>query len=273
MSHQNQPPPPGETDTVLVAGVMRTGQTWLCFMLAHAWNARFVEPYCLLRGILYSGNAYVRSLTQGNLPGRSPTSCRLVVKTHEPPDRHFSLTRNVVLIVRDPRDTITSAVLRYHVMKTTGSDIEEDAQSLSLLAAPVIRPSTIKDRVWQIVYGSRLLSVILTARKWSSFNRAWMQVPFVHVVRYEDLIADPARQLSIISEKTSIDTTEQQLGETSRQLSMAEINQRHVQSDQTKRIGFRKGVAGDYKNHLTRLEIAIVRHYCRTTAHHFGYDL
>ena len=263
----------GEADTVLVAAATRSGQTWLCFMLAHALNARFLEPYCLLRGIVYSGHDYVRGLSQGGLPGRTPTRYALVVKTHECPDPYYSLTRKLVLIVRDPRDTATSAALRYHVMKTTGTDVEEDAQQLSLLQVPAIKPATLKVRISRIVCGHRLLAMIMVACKWRSFHEAWLQIPFVHVVKFEDLVREPVPTMAGICRYLEIEVKETQLHDTVQKLSMAEINRHHADTDATKRIGFRKGVVGDYKNHLSRLELAIIRHYCSGTAARFGYKL
>ena len=263
----------GDEDTVLVAGVMRSGQTWLCFMLAHALNARFLEPYCLLRGIVYSGHDYVRDLSNGNLPGRASTACALVVKTHEKPDPRFSLTRKLVLIVRDPRDTATSAALRYHVMKTTGSDVEEDAQGLSLLAVAARKPLNLTDRVWHLVYGNRLISIIMVARKWRAFYQAWLKVPFCHVVKFEDLVQQPVATMAGICRYMGIAVDDAQLRDTVHRLSMAEIKKHGLGGDNAKNIGFRKGVVGDFKNHLTRLELAIIRHYCRPTAARFGYEL
>jgi hypothetical protein len=264
--------PQGDADTVLVAGVMRSGQTWLCFMLAHALNARFLEPYCLLRGIVYSGHDYVRGLANGSQPGRAATRCALVVKTHETPDPHYSLTRKLVLIVRDPRDTATSAALRYHVMATTGSDVEEDAQALSLLARAAAKPPTLKDRLASLVYGNRLLAIIMVARKWRNFHHAWLQIPFCHIVRFEDLVARPVETMAGICRYLEVDVTEAQLRDTVHRLSMAEIK-KHGHTDEAKGIGFRKGVVGDFKNHLSALELRIIRHYCRPSAARFGYEL
>ena len=268
-----QPSVDGDTDTVLVAGVMRSGQTWLCFMLAHALNARFLEPYCLLRGIVYTGNDYVRELANGRFNNRASSGYSLVVKTHESPDPHFSLTRKVVLIVRDPRDTATSAALRFHVMKTTGSDVEEDAQRLSLLETPAKRKATLKEWIWRLVYGNRLISIILIARKWRAFHQSWLQIPFCHLVKFEDLVKQPIETMDGICSYLENHVDEAQLRDTAHKLSMAEIKKREISNDPTMNIGFRKGVVGDFKNHLSRLELAIIRYYCHDTAARLGYKL
>lgn len=263
----------GDRDTVLVAGVMRSGQTWLCFMLAHALNARFLEPYCLLRGIVYSGHDYVRGLSNGHLPNRSDTSYRLIVKTHERPDPHFSLTRKVILIVRDPRDMATSAALRYHVMATTGSDVEEDAQGLALIPSPIAKPPTLKERVWRLVYGNRFLALLHTMRKWRAFHAGWNQVPFRHVVRFEDLVQRPVETMEEICRYLEVDVSRAQLQETAHLLSMSEIKKHETAGAPGKNIGFRKGVVGDFKNHLSRLELWLIKRYSRDLAAEYGYTL
>lgn len=262
----------GDADTVLVAGAMRSGQTWLCFMLANAFNARFVEPYCLLRGIVFSGHDYVRGLTQGELPGRAATPVKLIVKTHQAPDPHFSLTRKVVLIVRDPRDMVTSALHRYHFMTTTGSDVEEDAKGLALVPLSVHQPLPFKERVRRLVYGNRLFATVLTARRWRDFNTAWRQLPFCHVVRFEDLVKNLAGELDAIARHVGVVVDPATIADTAHLLSMGEIR-KHGLTDELKGIGFRKGVVGDFNNHLTRLELAFIRHYCRNAARDFDYTL
>ncbi|MEI8088788.1 MAG: sulfotransferase domain-containing protein [Opitutaceae bacterium] len=268
-----QPSADGDTDIVLVAGVMRSGQTWLCFLMAHALNARFLEPNCLLRGIVYTGNDYVRELANGRLHNRASSGYSLVVKTHECPDPHFSLTRKVVLIVRDPRDTATSAALRFHVMKTTGSDVEEDAQKLSLLETPMKRKTTFKDRIWRFVFGNRLISIVMISRRWRSFHQAWLQIPFCHLVKFEDLVKQPIETMAGICRYLELPVDEPQLRDTAHKLSMAEIKKREIINDPTKSIGFRKGLVGDFKNHLSRLELSIIRYYCQDTAARLGYKL
>lgn len=264
----------GETDIVLVAGVMRTGQTWLCILLAHALNARFVEPYCLLRGVVHSGNDYVRGLAGGAQPGRERTQYDMIVKTHERPDPHFSLTKKVIVIVRDPRDTITSAALRYRVMTRTGSDIEEDAQRLSLLPRVSEKRPTIKDRLWRMAYRNRQIAITLTARRWHGFYAAWRQLPFVHIVRYEDLVCQPVDCLAHMCRFLGTDLPRSELERTAHVLSMKEISaHQNTSGDTDNRIEFRRGVIGDFKNHLSKLELSIVRHYCANSASQYGYQL
>lgn len=272
-------PPPdspgsvGKPDLVLVAAATRSGQTWLCYLLAHYFNARFLEPYCLLRGIQDTGHQYVQEMTRGRLPGRTATGVEMVIKTHECPDPHFSLTRRVVLLARDPRDTVTSAVYRYRVMSRTGTDIEEDAQKLALQSEPVRKPANLKDWIWRLVYGQRLLAVLLTARKWATFYGAWRQLTFCRIVRYEDLLKDTGAEFSRLVAELGYPVDPAQVAESVHGLSFAEISRRQTAGNPELRIGFRKAKAGDFRGNLTRLELAIVRWYCRESAEAFGYDL
>ncbi len=263
----------GAPDTVLVTAAGRSGQTWLCFVLAHLLNARFLEPYCLLRGIVFTGSSYVLGLTQGNLPGRARTQYAQVVKTHQYPDPYFSLTKKLILIVRDPRDMITSACLRYHVMTTTGSDIEEDAQDMALAGAKLPVHRTLKDRIWSLVYGNRTLSIILPARNWRSFHAAWRRLPFCYVVKYEDLLSTPVETMRSICEYLQIPADEAQIAHTLHRLSFQEITGRRAGEEQANSIMFRKAVIGDYRKKLSWFELALIRYYCGDEAARYGYQL
>jgi hypothetical protein len=260
-------------DTVLVAAAGRSGQTWLCFVLAHLLNARFLEPYCLLRGIIFTGNAYVLSQTQGKLPGRSPSRYDLVVKTHQHPDPFFSLTRKVILIVRDPRDVTTSAWHRFNVMKTTGSDVEEDAQGMALLPYKLPFEKSLKNRIWSMVHGNRTLAIYLVARRWSRFHAAWRRLPFCHIVRYEDLLKQPVESMSGICRHLGIPVDEVLIKSALEALSFAKITGRNAGDEDNKSIMFRKATAGDHKGKLGPLELALVRFHCREEAAHYGYQI
>jgi len=260
-------------DTVLIAASGRSGQTWLGFMLAHLLNARFIEPYCLARGIVFTGHRYVLELTQGSLPGRLPTPYQLVVKTHEHPDPYFSLSRKVLLIVRDPRDAITSASVRYHVMKTTGSDIEEDAQEMALVTERLPKQITLKDRIWSLIYGNRTLAIWMSARKWRNFHVAWRRLPFVHIVRYEDLLQRPLEAMQAICSYLAIPDDEHAIEETLRALSFKEITGRSAGSEKAESIMFRKAIVGDHKKKLSTFELALIRMFCKEEATRLGYTI
>jgi Sulfotransferase domain len=261
------------TITVLVPAAGRSGQTWLCYMLAHLLNARFIEPYCLLRGILHSGLPYILDLTHGDLPGRSLTSYSLVVKTHELPDPYLSLTRKIILIVRDPRDMVTSAWYRYYVMKTTGSDLEDDAQNLVLTDKPIKNNKTLKSRLWSLIYGNRTLAITLSARKWAIFSAAWRDLPFTHVVRYEDLLQRPYETMAEICRYLELPENPDQINDTLHKLSFKEITGRKPGQEQTKNISFRKGTVGDHKSKLSPFELQLISYFCKEEAKHYGYQL
>jgi len=261
------------TGIVLVPAAGRSGQTWLCYMLAHLLNARFIEPYCLLRGIFHSGVSYVLDLTHGNLSGRGHSPYSLVVKTHELPDRHFSLTCKVILIVRDPRDMVTSTWFRYYVMKTTGSDLEDDAQSMRLTEKSVPRRSSLKSRLWMLIHGNRTLAIILSARKWAQFNASWRNLPFTRVIRYEDLLQKPYETMAEICQYLEIQEDSEQILDTVHKLSFKEITGRRPGQEETRNISFRKGTVGDHKSKLKPYELKIIKFICNKEAKSLGYML
>ena len=83
--------------TILVAGVFRSGQTWLCYLLSGTLNYLFIEPYCCLRGINHSLDPIVNDkcwAKDGDLRG-------IVIKTHATPDPYCEADIQKIVIFRN----------------------------------------------------------------------------------------------------------------------------------------------------------------------------
>jgi hypothetical protein len=168
---------------------------------------------------------------------------------------------------------INSSCLRFQVMKTTGSDVEEDAQEMALCTQKLPERKTLKERVASLVYGNRMLSILVTARKWREFHAAWRRIPFCHVVRYEDLLQKPNETMQGVCRYLEIPINEDQINETLHKLSFKEITGRRAGEEQSNSIMFRKAVVGDHKKKLGRFSLALIRRFCGEEASHFGYRL
>ena len=70
---------------ILMADYGRSGQGWLSYMLCYILNAKYIEPYDFLKGMLYTTDERVRGLTSGNLPGRPKGRSSMIIKTHNWP--------------------------------------------------------------------------------------------------------------------------------------------------------------------------------------------
>src|SRR3989344_6645836 len=125
---------------ILMADYGRSGQGWLSYMLCFILNAKYVEPYDFLKGMLYTTDERVRSLTSGNLPNRPKSPYLMIIKTHNWPAKNINLTDKIIFLTRDPRDIAVSAYYRYKEL-------------INLEPA-----TTLKEKIFYLMSGVRLLS-------------------------------------------------------------------------------------------------------------------
>jgi len=237
---------------ILVADYGRSGQGWLSYMLCYLLNARFIEPYDLLKGRQYSSSADVLRLTKGNLPGRDKSNYELIVKTHEYPASDFNLTDKVLLLCRDPRDVAVSAYYRYRVMKQ-----QEPARNF-------------KDKISFLIHRLRLASYLLTAYRWQKYYQAWKNIK-CQQIRYEDLSLKTKETLKAILAYLEVAAKDSLIDEAIAKFSFEKLTGRRKGEEDTKNPEFRKGIIGDYENHFSKLELKIFNLICAKEARKRGY--
>lgn len=258
---------------ILIADYGRSGQGWLSYMLCYILNARYIEPYCLLRGLVYSGHPYIIELTQGNLPGRERTRYSLVVKTHTYPDPFFSLTDKVILLARDPRDVASSAHARFGVMEETGTDVEVGAQKEALTNSAFNPHKRLRERLLSWLWSKKLFCFLMTARQWRNFYDAWQGIGFSHRVTYEELSGNPRETLKGILRYLEVSAADSLIDEAIEKFTFESITKRKKGSEDKKDVAFRKGAVGDYRNHFNSFYLMVFSRLCGKTARKWGYSL
>lgn len=263
-----------ETDKIiLIADYGRSGQGWLSYMLCYILNARYLEPYCLLRGIVHSGKQSILDLTQGNLGGREPSNYSLVVKTHHYPDPYFSLTDKVILLARDPRDVVVSAYARFNVMEKTGTDVESAAQKMVVVDKIYKPKQKWRHKLITWLFSNRLFFFPLTARGWRKFYEVWENINICYKVTYEALSANPKNTLKGILKYLETEAPSELIDEAIEKFAFEQITKRKKGEEVKNDVAFRKGIVGDYKNHLSKLDLMIFRVICGKIANKWGYSL
>lgn len=175
-----------------------------------------------------------------------------LIKTHDafchengtPLVRHPETERAIVL-VRNPLDVAVSYAA--HLDCSVDKVIDRMGQS-SAAFATTIRPSA---RVLGPVVGS-----------WSHHVRSWTQQTDIPVLRlrYEDLLTDPHRQFAAILQFLGLTVDTERLD---RAVAATEFDKlaaierdTRIVTEPDDRVFFRRGVSGDWRDHLTQGQVA-----------------
>lgn len=267
---------------ILIADYGRSGQGWLSYMLCYILNARYIEPYTFLRGIVFSGNERIVSLTQGNLPGREKTRYSLVIKTHQEPDEYFSLTDKVIVLARDPRDVAVSGQARTLVKQGTGTDVEKGVQKLARFRAKpehggasfsIPSPIAVLVSAKDLLVRSKLAYAAVTAMRWKRFYDAWDRISIIHRVTYEELQKDPKAALRAILRYLEVDAPDSLIEEAIELFTFENLTGRKKGSEERDNVAFRKGIVGDHENHFGPLHREVFSRICGETAARWNYRL
>lgn len=235
---------------ILVADYGRSGQGWLSYMLCYILNAKYIEPYDLLKGRKYSASEYIRQLTGGNLLGREKTKYSMIVKTHGYPAPDFNLTDKVILLTRDPRDVAVSFQYLSRAKKY----------------------KSLKGKIFGLINNFRIVNYLITASKWKKYAQAWKDVKY-HLVRYEDLSSNAKNTLRGVLDYLEIGAGEELIAKAVEKFSFEKITGRQRGEEDPQNLEFRKGIVGDYKNHFSKLELKLFKLICGKEAKKLGYLL
>ena len=281
-----------EPHTVWLASYPKSGNTWMRAIITglgvhpllfradqlssgqqphhvSAANHRFaLDPRWLARDEL----DHVRTALIEDLANLEPTGGPTLRKTHEQhrpaarPDRPAPFpiehTGAAILIVRDPRDVASSYASHFTLALDDAIDAMAHPKSGDSKASP-FRGST--EQVWGT---------------WSTHTDSWLDpaVPFpVHLVRYEDLQADPVGTLAPVFAAIGLECTEEQLTtavEQARFDRLRSAEQEHGFREAGRRAGefFRRGTSGGWRDDLTDRQVATIEADHLDTMIRLGYE-
>ena len=175
---------------ILVASVFRSGQTWLCCLLSATTKFFFIEPYCFLRGINHSLDPLVNKFCWSQ---KKPLE-GVVIKTHEYPDPYLEDDIKVILIYRNPLETIISELTRRKIIIMNGTDYDSlEDQSIEIKKTFNLRRF--------ILFKFRFLLIVLLSLKWNFYYKKWLFISKkknFKIINYDNLNNKTIQTIDII---------------------------------------------------------------------------
>jgi hypothetical protein len=209
---------------IVVASPHKVGSTWLLSLLVQLGFEKRKAPEHLRQniklGLLDLSSPEVREFL-GNEEGLN------VFKSHSFPPSIDKLDKlKIVTMIRDPRDLLVSKVF-------------QSAQlSPELGGRPELNELSDADKIkfFLNLKGQEIDLLI----EWFNFAEK-------HLIRYEDLLANPLRELRLLLEGVGINKSD---AEINKAIDNCDFQRMKSKADDNRRSFFRKGIKGDWVNYF-----------------------
>ena len=248
-----------------VIGYPKSGNTWLCFLLAYCLNTEYDD---LDSPGIHPTDQYQRRYVKGGLAHTSyQNEIGQVLKTHRQDSEGLSSQEPLVYLLRDGRDVMVSYYFFLHTY---------------------INPRNLYVvKRWLFFKIRNLFSSSFKAdgknQKFSAFLRkytdewvthvsGWLDRKPTAVIRYEDLKISPEATLNRLFEQLDVQVAPEVIQQALKIFDFQQLSQRPA-GEENRQSFFRKGVAGDWKNHFSAADLDFFHQRASKIMRQANYDL
>ena len=232
-----------------VVGYPKSGNTWLCYLLAYCLNAEYDD---LDDPGIHPQNSYQRKFVKGGLPHPSyQYQVGRILKTHSltTPDQNAD---SVIYLVRDGRDVMVSYYYYQNSFLATRSigKRERIKKFLKNLSSTVSSSNSTTES----------LSIFLHEHTvdWVYHVQSWLaQNPRI-VIKYEDLKLNPQITLEAIFQKLNAEVSSETIQRAIDTFSFERLSARQSGKEDNKSF-YRKGIVGDWKHQFSPEDMSFFR--------------
>jgi hypothetical protein len=238
-----------------IVGYPRSGNTWLCYLLAYSLNAEYDD---LDDPGVHPRSQAQRRYVKGGLDHASHQArVGRVLKTHA---LHLEGQQDgpVVYLARDGRDVMVSYYFYKHDFgrqAASGGPLQRILQAVGIRR---LRTSSFSSFVRKY------------APDWANHARTWLDRGPAAIVRYEDLHADAQQALADLCAKLDVQVAPQILGQAVELFSFSRLSGRQPGQENADAF-FRKGIVGDWQSHFSEADRAYFDQVAGEVLERLGY--
>jgi len=244
-----------------VVGYPKSGNTWLCYLLAYSLNVEF-DDYDNPK--IYPTKEHLRKLVKGGHAHKSFTKeVGEVLKTHKG-IKEIDQSQPIIYLVRDGRDVMAS-YYHYEYVYKRRQKIFEPRMPLK---------SSIHRARWklQAMCVKSDFSRYLRKRgaEWGEHVTEWLESDQILIIKYEDMIADTSGALKNLYEKLDLNVETAVINEAVEIFRFDRMAGRNAGKEE-KGAFFRKGIVGDWVNHFSKDDETYFESISGAALKHLGY--
>ncbi len=212
---------PKKNKGIYVLGYIKSGTNWLCHLISDTLDIPILEPWKL------------------NLPRLSP--CVHHMHRFIPLD---SVRRRTIYMMRDGRDTMVSRY--FHIIREGGIAKKQLDKYLGHSASA----ENIKNNMAKFIHFMQTSSIATI--DYRSHIEHWQKHKDTYTtLRYEDLLADPASEITrVITEVSNVEPDPDQVRKVVEKHDFSRLTNRKKGEEDVNSF-IRKGVSGDWVNYFT----------------------
>ncbi|MDZ7290465.1 MAG: sulfotransferase domain-containing protein [candidate division KSB1 bacterium] len=215
-----------EKPSIWVVGYPRSGNTWVSYLCSYVLNLPFFDFDAPGKR---PKQEWVDRALRGRRDRESPEAYYAVQKTHKLPQQVPFANGIVLYIQRDPRDVFVS--YSYYIAHV----------------APTLR-NQIKHKVLRWLGRKRQIKWFIA--DWKRHVRAWQQHAGA-IMHYENLLAEGEGYLARCLQSLGLHPAPEMVREALQTFRFENMTGGRTRGNEDNKSFFRRGVAGDWRNHLT----------------------
>lgn len=225
-----------------VVGYPKSGNTWLCFLLAYCLNAEYDD---LDAPGIHPTNDYQRRYVKAGLPHPSyQNQIGQILKTHTQDLAAISTDEPVVYLVRDGRDVMVS----YYFFKNTYFS----TNNLPFFKKLLFQIGKLFNISPQGKSKYPEFSAFLReyTDEWVAHISTWLKRKPTAIIRYEDLKTTPEATLNQLFTQLNLKVSPDIIEQALFIFDFQQLSQRR-EGEEDRKSFFRKGIVGDWQNHFS----------------------
>ncbi|MEO1670470.1 MAG: sulfotransferase domain-containing protein [Cyanobacteria bacterium J06631_2] len=247
-----------------VVGYPKSGNTWLCFLLAYCLNAEYDDVDA--PGV-HPKNEYQRRYVKGGLDHPSyQDQVGQILKTHCQGGELAPSSEPLAYLIRDGRDVMVSYYFFHRAYF--------NPRNFSFAKRYLVKTRNLVRQSFKATDSEADFSLFLRQHtdEWVSHVTTWLKRHPTAIIRYENLKAIPNQTLQDVFAELGVEVAPATVQQALEIFDFKQLAKRK-EGEEDRSSFFRKGIVGDWQNHFSPADLEFFESKAASVMQQVGYEL